>query len=175
MKEILINNDNLSIDDIDEVVTRTKALIINDNDEIMLGYSSGVYQFPGGHLEEGEELTTCLIREVKEETGIELKNIELNPFEKITYYSKNYRNSGKNRANNIYYYIIKTNEDYNLDNTSYDEGERQRGYTIKKIALGDVKDILIKSIPDNPINKIVVEEMLEVLKEYDKIRKQKKD
>jgi len=170
MKEILINNDNLSIDDIDEVVTRTKALIINDSNEIMLGYSSGVYQFPGGHLEDGEELIDCLIREVKEETGIELKNKNLTPFEKITYYSRNYRNSGKNRENDIYYFIVKTNEEYNLDNTSYDEGEKERGYTIKKIALSDVKDILIKSIPDNPINKIVVEEMIEVLNEYNNIK-----
>ena len=60
MKEVLYNYDNLAIDEIDEVVIRTKALIINDNDEITLGYSNGTYQFPGGHLESGEELTDCI-------------------------------------------------------------------------------------------------------------------
>ena len=175
MKEILINNDNLSTDEIDEIVTRTKGLIINDNDEIILGYSNKVYQFPGGHLEEGEELIECLLREVREETGIEINNKELTPFIKITYYSKNYRGSGKNRENNIYYYVINTNDNYNLDNTSYDEGEKERGYTLVKIPLKNIEKVLIDSIPDNPINEIIVEEMLEVLKEYDKIRKQKKD
>ena len=175
MKEILINNDNLTIDDIDEVVTRTKGLIINDKDEITLGYSYKTYQFPGGHLEEGEELSECLLREIKEETGIELKDARLTPFQKITYYSKNYRGSGKNRENDIYYYIVNTNEKFNIANSSLDEGEKAGGYTIKTIPLNKVEEILIKSIPDNPINKIIVEEMLEVLKEYDKIEKTKKD
>ena len=55
MKEILFNYDCLTKDDIDEVVVRVKGLIINDRDEITLCYSHNTYQFPGGHLEEGEE------------------------------------------------------------------------------------------------------------------------
>ena len=106
MKEILYNYDNLKLEDIDEVVTRTKGLIINSNNEITLGYSHKTYQFPGGHLEDGESLEECLLREIEEETGIEIKDAKLKPFEKITYYSKNYHGSGKNRKNDIYYYII---------------------------------------------------------------------
>ena len=97
MKEILYNYDNLKLEDIDEVVIRTKGLIINSNNEITLGYSHKTYQFPGGHLEDGESLEECLLREIEEETGIEIKNAKLKPFEKITYYSKNYHGSGKNR------------------------------------------------------------------------------
>lgn len=175
MKELLINNDNLSIDEIDEVVIRTKALIINDNDEITLGYSYKTYQFPGGHLEDGETLEECILREIKEETGIRIKDAKLTPFQKITYYNKNYRNSGKNRENDIYYFIVHTNEKFNMANASLDEGEKRGGYTLKTFSLNEVEDVLVKSVPDNPINKIIVEEMLEVLKEYDKIRKQKKD
>ena len=53
MKEILYNYDNLKQEDMDEVIVRTKGLIINSKDEITLGYSHKTYQFPGGHLEEG--------------------------------------------------------------------------------------------------------------------------
>jgi 8-oxo-dGTP diphosphatase len=35
----------------------------------------GYYSFPGGHLEMGESVEECAIRETKEETGIEIKNI----------------------------------------------------------------------------------------------------
>ena len=83
MKEILYNYDNLKLEDIDEVVTRTKGLIINSNNEITLGYSHKTYQFPGGHLEDGESLEECLLREIEEETGIEIKDAKLKPFEKM--------------------------------------------------------------------------------------------
>lgn len=39
--------------------------------------SPNIYEFPGGGLDSGEDELTGLIREVKEETELELKNIEL--------------------------------------------------------------------------------------------------
>lgn len=168
MKQIVFNHDNLKEDDIDEVVVRTKGLIINNKDEITLGYSHKTYQFPGGHLEEGETLKDCLIREIKEETGIELEEVTLNPFVKIIYYTKNYRNSGKNRKNEIYYYIIKTNKVFNMDVANLDEWEQDGNYVVKVIPLKNVKKVLVDSIPDNPMNKIIVEEMLNVLDEYER-------
>ena len=34
----------------------------------------------------------------------------------------------------------------------------------------EVEKILIDSIPDNPINEIIVEEMLDIIKEYNKVK-----
>ena len=70
MKTHFYNEDNLKDTDIDESVIRCKAVIINSKNEILLGYCNGTYQFPGGHLREGESLSECLIREVKEESLI---------------------------------------------------------------------------------------------------------
>lgn len=171
MKELFYNNDNLTKEEIDETVIRTKGLIINDNNEITLGYSHKTYQFPGGHLEEGETINECLIREVKEETGIDIKNYELQPFQKNTYYSKNYRGTNKNRENIIYYFIIKTNDKTNLNNIELTNYEKEGNFCIKTYTLDNIENILIKSIPDNPINEIIVEEMLEAIKEYKRITK----
>ena len=44
--------------------------IINSNNEILLGYSYHDYQFPGGHVEDGESLIEAMNRELLEETGI---------------------------------------------------------------------------------------------------------
>lgn len=175
MKEILYNYDNLKLEDIDEVVTRTKGLIINSNNEITLGYSHKTYQFPGGHLEDGETLEECLLREIEEETGIEIKDAKLKPFEKITYYNKNYHKSGKNRKNDIYYYIINTDANFDMNNSKLDDWEKDGNFTVKTFPIENVEQVLIDSIPDNPINKVIVEEMLDIFKEYNKIINMDKD
>ena len=172
MKEILYNYDNLTLEDIDEVIVRTKRLIINSNEEITLCYSDKTYHFPGGHLEEGESLVECLIREIKEETGIEIKDAEFKPFQKITYYNKNYHGSGKNRKNEIYYFIIKTDAKIDEANTDLTEGEKEGDFTVKTLPIKGIEQVLIDSIPDNPINKVIVEEMLDIFKEYNKITKE---
>ena len=56
MKIIIHNKNNLKETDITEVVKRVKILIINSNNEILLGYSHNDYQFPSGHVEKGENL-----------------------------------------------------------------------------------------------------------------------
>lgn len=158
------NDDNLTKDDIDETVIRTKALIINSKGEILLGYSNKTYQFPGGHLENNETLSECLIREIKEETGIDLDKKIYIPFFLTRYYTKNYHDSLKNRENIIYYFIIYTDVSYILENTAYDEGEMKGNYTLKYILLENVKELLVSSIKDNPVNEIITPEMLEVFK-----------
>lgn len=53
-------------------------LYLKWNCEILLGkrcntgYEDGKYTLPSGHLEEGESVIDCLIREAKEELGIKL-------------------------------------------------------------------------------------------------------
>ena len=156
------NDDNLNSKEIDEVVTRVKAIIINSSNEILLGYSHKTYQFPGGHLE-NEDLNAGLERELKEELGVDTKVIE-KPFMKVIEYSRNYRNTGKNRENDIYYFIINEDIKPDMANANLDENEIKGNYIPMYIPLNDVENILICSIPDNPINKIIVSEMLEVLK-----------
>jgi len=166
MREIVFNNNSLNISDIDEKVVRTKAIIVNSKDEIMLGYSNNTYQFPGGHLKDGETLEECLLREIKEETGIELESGLEEPIAVIRDFKKDYPKVGKNRQNEIYYYVVKTDMDVDLDNTDYDFFERLGNFQIKKFPLTSVEEVLISSIDDNQINKFIVAEMLEILKEY---------
>ena len=55
MKELILNEDKLKDKEIDDYVTRVKAIIVNDKKELLLGFSYNDYQFPGGHLEKEEE------------------------------------------------------------------------------------------------------------------------
>lgn len=171
MKKIVYNYDNLNDSNIDEIVIRTKGLIVNKNNEILLGYSDNTYQFPGGHLEKGETLESCIIREIKEETGIDIGNNDLNLFYKITHYTKNYHNTDKNRKNEIYYYIINTKKEPNIYKMNLDEHEIKDNYTLKKIPLSNVETVLLDSIQDKSNNKIIVNEMINVLNEYKRINR----
>src|SRR5713101_2513854 len=49
-----------------------KVLLVRRRDDDFLG---GIYEFPGGKVEEGEGLADALIREVREETGLRVSGI----------------------------------------------------------------------------------------------------
>lgn len=166
LKEILYNNDNLTKEDITETVVRVKMLLVNSKNEVLLGFCHNTYQFPGGHQEIGETLIDCVIREVKEETGIQLVIDKLDPFFVIRHYSKNYHGTGENRCSEIYYFEIKTDEHYNLSNVNYTENEKNGQFELRYIDLDKVVDVLNDSISWNEINKVIVPEMIAVFNEY---------
>lgn len=56
MKKLVTNQYSLQEEDMTEVVKRVKILLRNSNNEVLLAYSHNNYQFPGGHIEEGETL-----------------------------------------------------------------------------------------------------------------------
>lgn len=169
MQELVINDDNLNDSEINEVVTRVKAIIVNDNYEILLAYCDNEYQFPGGHLEDNEDHVEGLIRELKEETGMVVNANDLECFMMIKEYVKNYRNSGKNRCNQIVYYVLNNNYDIDLSNAAFSDYEKKGGFKLELIPLDNVEETLIKSSDHHAFAKIIVNEMLQVLKEYKKI------
>ena len=61
------------------LIELTNMCLVYDNDRILVQekvgtmYSGGLV-FPGGHIEAGESLTNSVIREIREETGLTIKN-----------------------------------------------------------------------------------------------------
>lgn len=169
MKEIFYNYDMLKETDINNVVTRVKVLLINSKNEVLLGFEHKTYQFPGGHVEDNEKLIDCIVREIKEETGIELEKIERNPFFVIKYFNKDYPDVGLNSCFLINYYIIKTDEPFNLNNINLTEHEKEGNFELRYIPLEKIEETLTESIEWNKKNKVIVPEMLEVFDEYKKV------
>jgi len=166
MKEIIYNYDYLTEEEITEVVIRTKALIIN-KDNIYIGNESGVFQFPGGHLEENETFDDCLKREILEETGIEIENKEIKrPFLKVVYMNKDWPEKGKNRQAEIYYYIIETNKKPNMKKVNYTERELENNYKVETFPLKNVIQIIKDNIPNNEKNKVISRDMIIAIEEY---------
>jgi len=64
------------------VIPFVVGIITNEKDEVLIGKRikepyKGRWGLPGGKLEENETLLECLKREVKEETGYDIKNSAL--------------------------------------------------------------------------------------------------
>jgi len=70
------------------------SILFNDNNEFLaLQYRDGKWAFPGGHLENGENWNKAILREIKEETGIDKDEIFIKlpiHIDTWTYGGKNY-------------------------------------------------------------------------------------
>ncbi len=147
MKTIIVNNDNMTDNDIKEIETRVKAILINDNNEILMGHSYDTYQFIGGHVENNEDLLVTLSREIKEEAGIEM---ELKDIEPISLYTKYKKEESKKLL--IYYYVIHTNELPNRDNTNYTDDEVIGDFDLKYIKVDELRQTIIDSSEYNKLH-----------------------
>ncbi len=168
MKEIIFNNKNLTNDDISKSVTRVKGLMINSDGKILIAHNNNTYQFPGGHLEENEEKDDCIVREIKEETGINVSVTE-EPFLCIKTYDDNYFNTGKKVLNSIYYYRFFTDDLPNFSETHYDELELATEFNLFYVNFSDLEDFLKKNIDSGMIDVAIGKEMLKVVEVYNEL------
>lgn len=167
IKTIIHNKNNLNENDITELVIRTKGLIINDKNEILIAKEHNVFEFPGGHLEENETLNNCLKREILEETGIELDDFEFSePFFISIHKNKDYPELNKNRKCEIYYYIIKTNKKPDLGKLNLTDMEKQNNFNVKFYKLDEVIKVLEDNLNNDERNYGITPDMICAINEY---------
>ena len=168
MREIVINDSGLNKDEIDLEVIRVKALIVNSSGKILMAFNNNTFQFPGGHLEDGESKEECIRREVMEETGIIIEE-SLEPFLVITTYDDNYFDTNKRVLNSIYYYRIISDEVPNLDNTHYDELELKSDFDLYYVDFSNIGSFIKKEMENGKVDKKIGREMLYVVDIYNEI------
>lgn len=166
MKIVIHNEDNLKENEINKYVYRARGVIINSKNEILMGYMGGIYQFPGGHLEGSETLDECLIREISEETGINVTGKFSKPFYKAIYYDRDYGKKGINRYCEFNYYLIKTDDKYDLSKTNFDDYEIEYNYEHRYLKIDEFEKVLSDDINSHQLNKIIYPELIDVIREY---------
>lgn len=76
----------------DNIVKVGVGVMILKDGKVLLGkrknsHGAGEYAFPGGHLEYMEGFEECALREIKEECGIEIENLEFLFLANLTQYA----------------------------------------------------------------------------------------
>lgn len=173
MKEIVINDNNLSNNDIDMEVVRVKGLILNSEGKLLIAHNNNTYQLPGGHVDDDETIDECIIREIKEETGISLEVTE-GPFMSIVTYDNDYFGTGKKVLSSIYYYRFFSDDIPNIEETHYDELELATDFNLFYINFSDFDSFLQKNIESGEIDSNIGRELQHVFQEYNKMFKEEK-
>jgi 8-oxo-dGTP pyrophosphatase MutT (NUDIX family) len=85
------------------VIKAAGGLVTDPADQTLFILRRGKWDLPKGKLEAGEDLETCAVREVEEETG--LKDVKLSSLLLTTYHT--YHESGKYILKESYWYEMK--------------------------------------------------------------------
>lgn len=165
MKTIIYNDDYLDRKEINKVVGRAKAIIINSSDELLLASTNNNYYLVGGHVEDNESDEACLRREILEETGIDLEISDLKPYFVVEYLCKDYPEKGDNTNYVANYYVVKCDEEPILENVELTEGEKEGNFKLDYFHKDDVMKVLEESL-NICTKKNVVRDTIDAVSEY---------
>ena len=164
--EIVINDDNLKNNDIFEFSTKVRAILIDDNNQILIANYGNVILLPGGKVDKGETNITAITRELREEVGQNYSGEELEYFTTLKFYQKNYptRDSKlKNRLITTHYFIGKYK---GISRQSLTEKELKGNFRLKLFFLEDIENIILENKNSNPRNIYFQKELLTILSCY---------
>ncbi len=123
----IFHKPNLQINS--KTITReaVRAIILR-GDQVLMVHSlvNGDYKFPGGGVEDGEEHTATLRRELLEECGAQLKNV-LNEFGRVEEYDKAKEDEYELFCMHSYYYLCEI--EASLGSQDLEEYESAYGFT----------------------------------------------
>jgi 8-oxo-dGTP pyrophosphatase MutT (NUDIX family) len=86
------------------------GLIHTKDDDLLLIFRRGKWDLPKGKLDDDEDLETCAVREVNEETGLE--NVKIERPLSITYHT--YHQDGKHILKESHWFLMKAKKQNNL-------------------------------------------------------------
>lgn len=147
--KIVINPKELVVDDSFQVFHKVRAVIKNDEGKYAITTESGKCIFPGGKLENNEDVFTAIKRELLEELGIEFVDSEIKrEFVLETLYDDYYDFRIKKyipRYTVTTYFYIETSKEINLTRMNLTSDEINQEFKIFFVS----KDELIKMINED--------------------------
>ena len=178
MKHIEKNLDNMKDKKVDKFNPKVRAIILNSSNEIIITKYVDIFMFPGGKLDKDEDITKALVREIKEELGIDLDINDIHVFADYTHFIENYpvvgSNKKENKLNKTIYFLIKADVKYDKDNVSLTEREKKNGFEVINININDAIDLINNYKSNNPRYEWFKDEIINVLEELIKYLQEEK-
>lgn len=163
---LVINDNNLYINEIHEFGSKVRAILLDDNNQILIANYGDVFLLPGGSIDDGENSISALLRELKEELGQEYNASELQYLTYLDYYQKNYPKrdgSTVNRLIQTHYFVGRYKGV--LKQTLTDK-EIKDNFRLELVSLDNLESIILNNKKNNPRNIYFQNELLTILNFY---------
>ncbi len=164
--ELIINENNLELEEIQEFNSKVRALLIDNDNNILIAYYGKTILLPGGSIDLNETVEDAIIRELKEEMGMDYSKDELTYLNTLKYYQKDYpkRNGGfKNRLITTHYYV---GEYRGISKQSLTEKEQKDNFRLKLVPIDILEELVLNNQNNNPRNIYFVKELIAILEYY---------
>lgn len=166
--ELIINDDNLNINEVQEFSIKVRAILIDENNQMLIANYGNVILLPGGKVDNGETYYTAVIRELREEIGLEYSREELNYLVTLNYYQKNYpkrEGTFQNRLVQTHYFVGQY-KGIKKEEQKLTEKEQKFNFRLELISLEDLENIILSNENSNPRNIYFQRELLTILACY---------
>ena len=148
--------------------TKVRAIIKTDDDKFLVANYGGVLMFPGGKLEDNEYLVPAILRELKEELGIEYSVTDIEPLTAFKQFQSNYpTREGKivDRTVNTFYFTAPYKE-INIDGIKLSEKEKTGNFKLELLTEEEIYNFIKNNKTNNPRKKYFIEEIKKVMTIY---------
>ena len=123
------------------------GIVIENGEILMPKQFKSKYDLPGGGVDIGEDLEKAVVREVKEETGIDVEVIKLAGFKTSIFYSAHDKSGGKAYHSLLFYFLCKK-VGGELSTDGFDEEEQHYAELAEWVPIDRLDDLDMPSTVD---------------------------
>ena len=171
--ELVINDDNLEIDEVKDFCTKVRAILIDENNNILVANYGNVFLLPGGKVNEGETISEAIARELSEELGQDYGTNELDFFVTLNYYQKDYPKRDGTFQNRLVktHYFAGLYKGIKKDFQKLTEKEQKDKFRLELVSFEDLENMIMNNRNNNPRNVYFQRESLTILASFKNIIK----